>query len=212
MVADNLIFLVILLFTAIHLIGHYRSIPWLVYLFKPLSTIAILLYAGLLPTSDDVYQQLIVIGLLFSLFGDIFLMLPKDRFIAGLGSFLIAHLCYIAAFSRGIHPLQHPMVIMAFLLFGVIFWYAIRSHLGKLQIPVALYALIISVMGALAVERWMVSDTTAAYLGMWGAILFIISDGTLAVNRFVKSFAAAQAIIICTYFAAQILIAKSIAF
>ena len=100
----------------------------------------------------------------------------------------------------------------AFLLFGIVFWSAIRSYLGKLQIPVATYALIISVMGSLAVERWMALDTTAAFWGMWGAVLFIISDGTLAVNRFVKSFAAAQAIIICTYYAAQILIAKSIAF
>ena len=51
MVINNLIFFIIALFTAIHLIGHYFKIAWLVYLFKPLSTIAILLYAGQLPTS-----------------------------------------------------------------------------------------------------------------------------------------------------------------
>jgi uncharacterized membrane protein YhhN len=210
MVINNLIFFIIALFTAIHLIGHYFKIAWLVYLFKPLSTIAILLYAGQLPTSDNVYQQLIVIGLMFSLFGDIFLMLPKDKFLAGLVSFFFAHLCYIAAFARNLSPSPHLIVLFSFLLFGCLFWGAIRQYLGNLKIPVAAYTLIISLMGALAMERWLVIGSSTAYWGMWGALLFIISDGTLAINRFVKKFPAAQAIIICSYYLAQILIAKSI--
>ncbi|NIW49240.1 MAG: lysoplasmalogenase, partial [Gammaproteobacteria bacterium] len=36
-----------------------------------------------------------LIGLALSLAGDIFLMLPDEKFIAGLVSFLLAHLAYI---------------------------------------------------------------------------------------------------------------------
>jgi hypothetical protein len=41
----------------------------------------------------------LALGLIFSLAGDIFLMLPTDRFREGLASFLAAHVCYIAAFA-----------------------------------------------------------------------------------------------------------------
>ena len=39
-----------------------------------------------------------VIAVLLSLAGDVFLMLPSDRFVAGLASFLLAHVAYIAGF------------------------------------------------------------------------------------------------------------------
>jgi len=41
--------------------------------------------------------------------------------------------------------------------------------------------------------------------------LFLASDSVLAVDRFVKPFRAAQAVILSTYFAAQALIALSTA-
>src|SRR5512143_3607936 len=79
--------------------------PWLIYLFKPLTTILILAIA-LLPGTfiTDPYARLIGLGLLFSLAGDIWLVLPADRFLYGLVSFLLAHLCYIAAFVTAAPP------------------------------------------------------------------------------------------------------------
>ena len=44
-------------------------------------------------------KSLRLAGLLFSLVGDVSLMLPNERFIQGLVSFLVAHLCYIVAFT-----------------------------------------------------------------------------------------------------------------
>src|SRR5690606_41962032 len=83
------------------ILGKYRGPGPLVYLFKPLTTVLILLLALLAsPPVTPAYQWLIVLGLLFSLAGDVFLMLPRDRFVAGLVSFLIAHLFYIAAFAQ----------------------------------------------------------------------------------------------------------------
>ncbi|HEX2202227.1 MAG TPA: lysoplasmalogenase family protein, partial [Longimicrobium sp.] len=71
------------------------------YLLKPLATALVLALALVTaPGADPAYRALIAAGLLFSLFGDVFLMLPEDRFVAGLASFLVAHLLYTAAFVR----------------------------------------------------------------------------------------------------------------
>ena len=47
---------------------------------------------------------LLLAALLFSLGGDVFLMLPGNYFIPGLASFLVAHLFYIALFRQGRAP------------------------------------------------------------------------------------------------------------
>ncbi|WP_251055590.1 lysoplasmalogenase family protein, partial [Lysobacter sp. ISL-54] len=71
--------------------------PWLHYLFKPLTTLLIAAmvwrYGG---DAEPGYRRAILIGLLLSACGDVFLMLPGDWFVFGLGSFLCAHLAYLA--------------------------------------------------------------------------------------------------------------------
>jgi uncharacterized membrane protein YhhN len=91
--------LLVLLSASLHIRAEYSGPRWQVYVFKPLTTTLIIILA-LMATEpvSPFYQAMIVIGLVFSLGGDIFLMLPSDRFIGGLVSFLIAHLFYIVAF------------------------------------------------------------------------------------------------------------------
>ena len=202
----------IFLSAALNIRAEYSGPRWQVYLFKPLTTIAILLLAGSLVCADATYQQWILLGLLFSLFGDIFLMLPGDRFIPGLVSFLIAHLFYIAAFSREIVPFDSIIFLVIFFLAAGLFVAYAWRHLGKMRMPVAIYATAIASMGWLAAARWDQLQSPAALWGMIGAILFVISDTSLAFNRFVKRFRNAQLLILSTYFIAQYLIARSVAF
>ena len=66
----------------IHLWGEYRGPPILIYIFKPLTMvfiIAIALRASTPPRRR--YKYAVLAGLVFSLGGDIFLMLPVDLFI-----------------------------------------------------------------------------------------------------------------------------------
>ncbi len=203
---------IIIVFSAFfHIRAEYRGPRWQVYLFKPLTTIAILLLAMMAaqPFSPR-YQWFIELGLLFSLGGDIFLMLPKDRFLAGLVSFLFAHVCYIVAFSQGIQVISTPWVILPFVLAVMIFVGILWPHLAKMKLPVIIYALTIGAMGWLATERWLQIGEMQIFFAFAGALLFVISDAVLAYNRFVKSFAAAQAIILITYYIAQYLIASSV--
>ena len=90
--------LILAAFVAIR--GAYRGPRWHHYLAKPLATLLIIGIAlGRAAETPRGYALAILVGLACSLAGDIFLMLPGDRFIAGLLSFLLAHLAYIAAFA-----------------------------------------------------------------------------------------------------------------
>jgi uncharacterized membrane protein YhhN len=202
--------LLTLLSAALHLRAEYLGPRYQVYVFKPLTMVFILLIAlqARWPGFSR-YKVAIVAGLVFSLAGDVFLMLPSDRFIAGLVSFLVAHLFYIAAFTSGtgfgLSWRALPCAIYGFLMFSILL-----PHLGKMKLPVAVYMVVILVMAWQAWERWHQTGQSAALLAFLGAVLFVISDSALAVNRFRGQYSSAQALILSTYFAAQWLIARSV--
>jgi uncharacterized membrane protein YhhN len=180
----------------------------LYYLFKPSTTILILFVALSAPASH--YKILIVIGILFSLIGDIFLMLPSDQFLIGLICFLITHLCYIVAFlldSKFGRPIW-PYVLLAAIAIG--FFELLSGGINTaMKFPVAIYAAALSLMTAQALARYLQQKNKGVLLAAIGAVLFMISDTTLAYDRFVVGIAAAHAIILATYYAAQYLIALS---
>jgi uncharacterized membrane protein YhhN len=180
----------------------------LYYIFKPATTILILFVALTAPASK--YKILIVIGILFSLMGDIFLMLPSDQFLLGLICFLITHICYIVAFlldSRFGRPLW-PYVLLAAIAIAI-FELLSGGIDATMKLPVAIYAAALSFMTAQAIARYLQHNSAGSQLAAIGAALFLISDTALAYDRFVSGFIAAHAIILATYYAAQYLIARS---
>jgi len=187
--------------------GRHRS----VYVFKPLTMLFVLSLA-LQPSmsTSALYAWLIVGGLLFSLAGDVLLMLPSDRFAAGLASFLVAHLFYIAAFASDAGFGSAPLALLPFVLGSAALYPLLRPNLGRLQIPVLLYMLVISVMAWQAVARSLAVGQLGALLASIGAVLFVISDAALAVNRFHRRIPASPRLILGTYFSGQWLIALSI--
>jgi uncharacterized membrane protein YhhN len=192
------------------ILGQYRSRA-LLYVFKPLTTAMIIAVAWETGReSPDTYHWLILAGLVFSLAGDVFLMLPRDRFVPGLVSFLIAHLLYIAAFGQDSSFLAAPLLALPFAGAGAILLAVLLPKAGKLKVPVLVYATAIVVMGWQAATRWQVVADEAAFCAMLGAILFMLSDSVLAINRFAKPFRAAEALLLITYFTAQWLIALSV--
>ncbi|MCK4490750.1 MAG: lysoplasmalogenase [Anaerolineales bacterium] len=179
------------------------------YVLKPLTMVLICLTAILGGSDLSVYKVMIIGGLVCSLAGDIFLMLPADRFLPGLIAFLFAHLCYITAFAADINELSWwPLIPL--IIWGIGFYLFISPSLGKLKIPVIFYVVIILVMTWLAWERWIQTGQIETQLVLIGAVLFVISDTILAANRFKGAFKPAQALNLATYFAAQWLIASSV--
>lgn len=181
-----------------------------VYLCKPLAMLWVILIALLPPHSGAIsYRALLVAGLLCSLGGDILLMLPKDRFLAGLGAFLGAHLFYIAAFvtqAGGLGPWQ-LILPLALILALVTRW--LWPHLGVLRLAVLAYEVVILAMAWRAWVAWAALGTGCALGAAIGAILFVASDLMLAYNRFVRPLRGAPMWILGAYFAAQWLLALS---
>jgi uncharacterized membrane protein YhhN len=202
--------LLAVLSAALHIRAEYYGPRYHVYLFKPLTIVFILLIAVQAGWPDvSRYKVAIIAGLVCSLAGDIFLMLPSDRFVAGLVSFLFAHLFYIAAFTSGtgfgFSWRSLPCAIYVVLILSIL-----APHLGEMKLPVVVYMVVILVMAWQAWERWPQAGQSATLLAFLGAVLFVVSDSALAVNRFRGGYQSAQALILSTYFAAQWLIARSV--
>jgi uncharacterized membrane protein YhhN len=194
-----------------HLIFEYFGPRVLVYLFKPLTMIwilAIALYG--LKENRSFYAWFIGGGLLFSLMGDIFLMLPSDLFFQGLVSFLIGHIFYILAFSKGIKLRVNTLSWLPFLIFGILVFGFMLPSLKEMTIPVLLYILVILTMGWRAFERWKQTKTRGSKFALTGAIFFIISDSALGINRFRLPFDLSAVVVLITYFSAQWCLAWSV--
>jgi uncharacterized membrane protein YhhN len=204
-----ILMLLVIVSASMHIRAEYRGPRQHIYIFKPLTMVFILLIAILGQAASPFYKYIIITGLLFSLAGDIFLMLPTDRFVAGLVAFLLAHLFYIAAFASEISALiWWPLI--PFVIYGIVIYIILASSLGKLKVPVLGYVMVILIMAWLAWERWSQTGQSGALLASIGAVLFIISDTILAIDRFRGTFKLARASNLITYFAAQLLIAGSI--
>jgi uncharacterized membrane protein YhhN len=178
---------------------------------KPLTMVLVITAALIAETPvPAAYKTLILAGLLFSLAGDIALMFPEKWFTAGLVSFLVAHVFYILAFKPGPgHPISAGMFI-PFIIFGLLMFRILAPSLGPMKFPVLVYIAAITAMAGLAAGRFVARGGTRPLLAFAGAVLFLVSDSVLAYDRFAKKLGPAQAIILGTYFPAQLLIALSI--
>lgn len=146
---------------------------------------------------------LVVLALLFSAVGDIALALDGERFfVVGLGSFLIGHLFYIAAFWQ--NPALQPLSLlpmMVILLLGVVVTWQLWPRLGKLRLPVLLYILVSMGMGMSAsLQR------PFSWLAVLGAITFMLSDTGIAVDKFLRPFPHRDFWVMSSYYLAQLLI------
>lgn len=158
----------------------------------------------------------ILAGLIFSLAGDVFLMLPRNWFLAGLVSFLLAHLAYIGGFNASglTFAWKSLLSVLIILVIAVPIYLRIRSGLitggnQKLVVPVTVYVIVISFMvfsatTTLLNEAW---SLQAAILVTSGAALFFVSDAVLAWNRFVSPITQGGLITIIPYHLAQFMIA-----
>jgi uncharacterized membrane protein YhhN len=184
-------------------------------LVKPLICLILLGYLANKTRLTGNFNKLIFAGLLCSLLGDVALIFAGKGgtvFLIGLGSFLMAHLFYSAAFFRDYrYDPQAPKIfghimlfIMAALTIGFYVW--IRPYLNDMRLPVMAYMVIISLMAILAAYRYKRVNLASFWLIVAGAVFFIISDSILAINMFVEPVLRSGIWIMSTYMIAQYLI------
>lgn len=206
--------------TAGTIVGELRDMHTLVYVCKPL--MMILLSSWFYFNSrrvGDRFTLLIQIGLFFSLLGDVALMvehLDEFYFLIGLGSFLIAQLCYTLAFAHNIADagaghglLVSSALAVVIVVYGAVFGSMMLENVDEnVLAPVGVYAVAITLMGVAAALRFGRTFLPSFIMVFVGAVLFIASDSILATSRFVRPVEHAKWTVLLTYALAQYLIAR----
>lgn len=156
------------------------------------------------------YSRRILVGLIFCCLGDAFLIWP-GYFELGMLSFAIGHINYILAF--GFQPLNLTLgvCLCAINIMGLA--YLMPGLHGVLVPGVTIYTFILTTMMWRAIARAQFFEdlwTWSKLCSCMGAILFVISDLILGLDRFKFSIEYSQALVMSTYYAAQLGIALSV--
>ncbi len=187
---------------------------WLNVAFKPLATLAVILWALLGRTDDARLKRWILTGLALSLAGDVALLWPVEGFLFGLVAFLLGHLAYLVALTRRVRLASRPLAFAAWAVVAL----AVLSRLwhgipGELRVPVVVYVCALAAMAAQAACVWLAHrggpDGVRWRLVAIGGALFLLSDAVLATDRFVGGIPLPTLWILSTYWTAQWLIARA---
>lgn len=191
----------------------WQTLHWIA---KPLATLLIMQKAlRARPEVSAAYRRWIGIGMVFSLVGDILLMLPMDAFVGGLVAFLLGHLCFIRAFVTDTRLAARPLALLGCLAYGLLNLWALWPTLpGALHVPVVVYVVALATMGGQAVARaWWHDGDRLAGPAQWaagGALLFMLSDTLLAWDRFRFVIPLSAVWVLATYYAALWCLARSV--
>jgi len=206
------LFLLVLL---VNLIAVYSNSESLQFITKPLLMPLLAIYLLLRTnTNNSNLKGWIFLALFFSWAGDIFLLFEErgsNFFLFGLSAFLVAQVFYIVFF----HNIRMREYIRgnALLLLLVIVYYSVlinvlSPYLGNMKLPVRIYGVVLSFMLMLAMHTMLGKNKKAAFWMTMGAILFVVSDSLLAVNKFFSAFNNAGVVTMLTYGLAQLFITE----
>ena len=151
----------------------------------------------------------VVLALAFAWIGDVLLVrITKILwFKLGLASFLIGHICYIAAMFGFSRPFNIPVLIISVVIalcFGITAYKVVRPS-KQMKIPVIAYETIIMVMAIFACQLFLAQRSYFGAMVFAGSICFVVSDTLLALRTFRR--AKIYFAVMVTYIAAQLLIA-----
>jgi uncharacterized membrane protein YhhN len=157
-------------------------------------------------------------ALAFSWVGDIVLLfadIAEIYFILALASFLISHLIYCTLFNKQkAVEIRNNIVFrigcLIILLYVVGMISFLLPTLGTLKVPVIIYAFVISTMLLFAFNGFLSWSKPGNKYVFYGAVIFIISDSILAINKFYTPIQKGSFFIMVTYLVAQYLIVDGI--
>jgi len=216
MLLVNFLLLIAFFLLAGLLLAKKRSSVSGIWITKPALSLVFVVIALLNIQDWALFHFLMVIGFVFCLLGDVFLI-PEGRtfFLAGLTAFLLGHLLYIAAFFQLLSieiGILMPLMVILLIDVAVLIW--LRPFLGTMLLPVTAYMVIISCM---VVAAWGVSMNSAipdvgGLLVAAGATGFYLSDLFVVREQFVSKSFANPLIGLPLYYFSQFLLAFSLAY
>lgn len=205
----------------------YFAILYSLLLFLDANTLTWYLKPLLLPilffavVKNDAFEtkKWLLAALFFSWIGDCILLFADKGelyFIAGLISFLLAHILLIVLFAKQKSanlsfkkPLFWMGVTCATIYLAGMLSFLLPS-LGDLRFPVTGYALTITIMLKMALKGSLDWKDQSKYWVLIGAVFFVLSDSIMAIDKFHLPIASASYSIMITYLIAQFCITYGI--
>ncbi|WP_412561238.1 lysoplasmalogenase [Winogradskyella sp. MIT101101] len=209
----SILFFIIVLFELIT--GNAENLKTAHYIAKPAIVISLVfLFVKTSVHLSKNIKSLTLFALVFSLLGDVLLMLVDQSshfFTVGLIAFLLAHIMYILVFLKHRNQKQSAVgFIIMLLIYASGLFYLLKDGLGEMLLPVTIYMLIILGMATSAFLRQGKVNTLSFKLVFIGAVFFMISDSILALNKFYQPIPLSNINIMVTYALAQYLIVLGI--
>ena len=202
------VFLFFILVSFLDVVGIFIQNPLLQTVCKPM-IIPSLMAWYLIKT--DAINKWYVIALFFSFVGDVLLLDKINLFIFGIAAFLITQVIYIFIFSKGLAKVSRQKKlasILPFLLFYSVLISILSPNLNDLLFPVMVYGMAISIFGTIALLNYLAVKNKLSMTLLQGALLFILSDSMIALNKFHEEQSFYPVTIMLTYIVAQYLIAS----
>jgi uncharacterized membrane protein YhhN len=188
-----------------------QEFPFFEWITKPSLLISLGIYFYFKSKKEKILRgsqrAFILAAIILSCLGDVFLLF-ENKFIFGLGSFLMAHVCYISAFIQDnqgwiFFKKDRRFWIISVGLYGIVFMSYLFPYLGSMIIPVCIYSMAILTMFLTVINRW----KSVSYDNFWwvliGAIFFCLSDSLLAINLFAQPVPFGNILVITTYAVGQ---------
>jgi uncharacterized membrane protein YhhN len=178
------------------------------YALKPATMVALGAVVLALDLPDGQLRWWYLAAIVASLAGDVFLMLPETAmdpepaFVAGLGSFLVAHLLYVVGMiilgvSGGALAVGAAVALVVIATVGRRVVIGAKATDRRLFAPVMAYVAVIAVMIA-------TSFGTGIVVGIVGALLFGLSDSVIGWTRFLRDFPHSRVLVMVTYHLGQV--------
>ena len=178
------------------------------YALKPATMVALAAVVLALELPGGQLRWWYLAAIVMSLAGDVFLMLPDSAmnpelaFVAGLASFLVAHVLYVVGMallgvSGGWLAVGAVVALLVIATAGRRIVVGARATDRRLFAPVMAYVAVIAVMIA-------TSFGTGIVVGIVGALLFGFSDSVIGWSRFLKDFPHSRVVVMVTYHLGQV--------
>jgi uncharacterized membrane protein YhhN len=193
----------------------FKSIQFFV---KPMIMLSLV---GYYLASVPIRSSIFIRALFFCWAGDVLLLFVQDDeayFITGLLAFLIGQALYISSYrqhsvedkSFELMPTQKIRYSLPIILAGTGLIVILFPVLGNLKFPVMIYGIALVLMVMTALFRYGRTTSSSFWFVFGGALLFMLSDSLLAINKFRTALAFAGFWIMLTYIIAQYLIVRGI--
>ncbi|MDF2154833.1 lysoplasmalogenase [Vibrio sp. CAU 1672] len=202
--------LAIPLFAVLHVVCIRTGPFWLRNTTKVIPIVLMIVTLTLSDSFQLLYAKGIVLGLVFSLIGDLFFIHSGEKLTAGIIAFTIAQICY--GYSFGLISAWHFTFWIPLLLFGLglCAYFFFKPDLKHYRLLIATYIIILMSTFWMALEYYTSGKTQSSALAVIGCFKFVTSGIIFAFQHFSSSSVFTNQVVMVTYYSAQILITLSV--